>query len=317
AGGEGLEGMKWRGAAPFGSHLRLIRPLLDVRKEQLAAYAGRQGIAFREDASNASLDHLRNRVRHELLPVIVQQFGPETVSTILRTMTIIGAETECVETTARKWLAGRREESFDRLPVAVQRQCLLLQLRQLGVAPKFDLIESLRQFVRKPVMTAPGHSLIRSEAGEIHRQDVRRESFDPGEVVVELDAKSGQRTLGDVTFRWKVECVEPSVAAKQGRAKPGCEYFDAAKLGDSLRLRHWRRGDRYQPIGMKHEVKLQDVFINRKIPRARRHELVVATTEAGRIFWVEGLRISEEFKLDNHTTSRLKWQWLRQSPVTL
>ncbi|MBI3191535.1 MAG: tRNA lysidine(34) synthetase TilS, partial [Pedosphaera parvula] len=50
AGGEGLEGMKWRGAAPFGSHLRLIRPLLDVRKEQLAAYAGRQGIAFREDA---------------------------------------------------------------------------------------------------------------------------------------------------------------------------------------------------------------------------------------------------------------------------
>lgn len=95
---------------------------------------------------------------------------------------------------------------------------------------------------------------------------------------------------------------------------PGCEYFDAAKIGSGVHLRHWRAGDRYQPIGMAREVKLQDVFTNQKVPRSRRHQLVVATTVDGRIFWVESLRISEQFKLDKHTTRRLKWQWRRQNP---
>jgi hypothetical protein len=47
------------------------------------------------------------------------------------------------------------------------------------------------------------------------------------------------------------------------------------------------------------------------VPRARRHELAVATTAAGEIFWVEDQRIGERFKLDNTTVCRLKWQWRR------
>jgi hypothetical protein len=56
-------------------------------------------------------------------------------------------------------------------------------------------------------------------------------------------------------------------------------------------------------------VKLQDLFTNAKISRPQRHQLVVATARSGELFWVEGLRISERFKLDKGTVRRLKWQW--------
>ena len=89
-----------------------------------------------------------------------------------------------------------------------------------------------------------------------------------------------------------------------------CEYFDADRVGSVVVLRHWRAGDRFRPIGMSAPVKLQDLFVNQKVSRAQRHQLVVATTGAGEVFWVEGLRLGDCFKLDNRTVHRLKWRWL-------
>jgi hypothetical protein len=60
---------------------------------------------------------------------------------------------------------------------------------------------------------------------------------------------------------------------------------------------------------MKGAVKLQDLFTNNKALRPRRHELMVAVTAGGDVFWVEGLRISEQFKLTRETTRRLEWRW--------
>ena len=73
--------------------------------------------------------------------------------------------------------------------------------------------------------------------------------------------------------------------------------------------RHWRPGDRFQPIGMKTAVKLQDWFTNQKIPATRRRELWLAATATGAIFWVEGLRIGEAFRLTAQTRKVLKWCW--------
>jgi tRNA(Ile)-lysidine synthase len=101
---------------------------------------------------------------------------------------------------------------------------------------------------------------------------------------------------------------------KSGQPKfsAGAEWFDADKVGSAVVLRHWQPGDRFQPIGMGHTVKLQDLFTNLKIPADQRRRLVVAANSVGEIWWVEGLRIAERFKLSRGTRRRLWWRWQRK-----
>jgi tRNA(Ile)-lysidine synthase len=95
------------------------------------------------------------------------------------------------------------------------------------------------------------------------------------------------------------------------KRRSGREIFDSDRVGDRITLRHWRPGDRFQPIGMTQPIKLQDLFTNARIPRETRHNLVVVESVAGELVWVEGLRISERFKLTRMTIRRLQWNWER------
>src|SRR5439155_18233268 len=70
SGGEGLAGMKWRNRSPSNPQIELVRPLLDLPKAPLREFAIQKHIKFREDASNKCLDFRRNRIRHELLPLL-------------------------------------------------------------------------------------------------------------------------------------------------------------------------------------------------------------------------------------------------------
>ena len=78
------------------------------------------------------------------------------------------------------------------------------------------------------------------------------------------------------------------------------EQFDAEKVGAKVCLRHWRPGDRFRPIGATSAVKLQDIFTNLKVPRAERHRRVVAATGQRPAFLGRGLRMAEDFKLEQN-----------------
>jgi tRNA(Ile)-lysidine synthetase-like protein len=127
-----------------------------------------------------------------------------------------------------------------------------------------------------------------------------------------LADRAGEVTFDGVRVRWRFDAVKK---IKRPAARAACEFFDADEVGGRITLRHWRPGDRFQPIGLRSSVKLQDFFTNRKIPCARRRELMVAAAENGEIFWVEGLRISESFKLTRRTKRRLTWRWQRPDDV--
>ncbi|HXR06558.1 MAG TPA: tRNA lysidine(34) synthetase TilS, partial [Candidatus Acidoferrum sp.] len=93
--------------------------------------------------------------------------------------------------------------------------------------------------------------------------------------------------------------------------RPNAECFDADKVGPRICLRHWQPGDRFHLIGAAAAAKLQDIFTNLKVPRAERRRRVLAATAQGEIFWVEGLRIAQGFRLDKTTVRRLNWRWQR------
>jgi tRNA(Ile)-lysidine synthetase-like protein len=198
------------------------------------------------------------------------------------------------------------------LPVAVQRRVLQLQLSEVGVPADFELIESLRQSADVPVNLGPQLSVLRDATGAVSLRLARPSDFNANETVVKLAGRAGEVTFDGVRVRWWFDAVKK---IKRPAARPACESFDADKVGGKITLRHWRPGDRFQPIGLKSSAKLQDLFTNRKIPRARRRELMVAAAENGEIFWVEGLRISENFKLTPQTKCRLTWRWQRLAGV--
>ena len=333
AGGEGLAGMKWRAPSPVDSKIMLVRPLLDVAKAELRGFVRESRIHFRDDATNATLDMPRNRVRNELLPLLLRRYQPALPKTVLRLMEIVGAEAETVGEIARQWLVSRQKTKraprpvplparrgegivFKDLPVAVQRRVLQLQLSEAGVPADFDLIEQLRESPGKCVSVSPSLSIARDADGKLDCKKHGTSGFNANETVVKLAGRAGDVEFDGVCFGWRLE-VGANFARPQGRK--ACEFFDADKVGGKITLRHWRPGDRFQPIGLKSPVKLQDLFTNRKIPRARRRELMVAAAENGEIFWVEGLRISENFKLTPQTKRRLVWRWqrTRTAPVFL
>jgi tRNA(Ile)-lysidine synthase len=176
----------------------------------------------------------------------------------------------------------------------------------------FELIESLRQSTDVPVNLGPQLSVLRDATGAVSLRLARTSVFNANETVVKLAGRAGEVTFDGVRVRWRFNAVEKF---KRPAARPACESFDADKVGGRITLRHWRAGDRFQPMGLRSSVKLQDLFTNWKIPRARRRELMVAAAENGEIFWVEGLRISENFNLTPQTKRRLTWRWQRPAGV--
>ena len=309
AGTRGLAGMRWRAPSPVDRGVGLIRPLLDLTRRQLEQFAHERKIRFREDATNFTLDAQRNRIRNELLPLLQKRYQPGLTKTILRTMDIVGAESEWIEELSRKWLA-RKIPSFDRLPVAARRRILQLQLEDLNVPGDFDLIERLRIGSGQCVSIAPGISVSRNADGAVKLQSrtAGELEFKRNELCIDLSCGAGKTVWDAVTFRW-------DLAGRRGADRParekGCETFDADQVGGSITVRHWRPGDRFQPIGMKTSVKLQDLFTNAKISAEQRRNLTLAASSSGEIFWVEKLRIGEKFKLTPQTRRRLVWRWRR------
>jgi tRNA(Ile)-lysidine synthase len=331
AGGEGLAGMKWRSPSPADPKIMLVRPLLDFSKKELLEFARENKIRFRNDATNFSSDFLRNRIRNKLLPLLRRNYQPGLDKAILRLMEITGAETEFTGETARGWLCSSGRESADskknqsrltpgatvpknnfrKLPKAVQRRVLQSQLTELGVAADFELIESLRQSVDCFVSVGAKISVSRNADGVVVLRAGQISKFNDSQLPLKLGTV-GKIIFAGKRFRWQIQSRQKSPLHRNsfaGGTPARREFFDADKIGNKIVLRHWRAGDRFQPIGMKSAAKLQDLFTNAKIPRERRHGLILATTGCGEIFWAEGLRISENFKLTPQTKRYLLWRW--------
>jgi len=189
-------------------------------------------------------------------------------------------------------------------------------LAGLGVPADFALIEQLRAAPGKSVSVSSNVLVARDEAGRVNLRGSFALEFDAAERRLKLSGRAGKADFAGVRFRWSFQSGIAAGsgcrrAGSRGRSPGQTEFFDADRVGERITVRHWRPGDRFRPIGASSTVKLQDWFVNQKIPRVRRHQLVVAATESGEIFWIEGLRIGEHFKLVARTKRCLIWRWRR------
>jgi tRNA(Ile)-lysidine synthase len=307
-----LGGMRAMAPSPADARVQLVRPLLDVPRADIEAFATEARLIHREDASNADVSFERNRIRHELLPLLKANFQSNLNRTVARVMEVLRAEGEFVAEQASRARA-QNTVRFAELPLALQRQWIIQECQELGIAPSFDWVERLRSEEGVDWMIRPGTLVWRDKDGRVHSRRLASAEFRAEEQTIRLEKANGQTVFDGVLIRWwRRACGGRDSIDRKAHQ----EVFDVDKVGAELRLRHWRAGDRFQPIGMDQRVKLQDLFTNQRVSALWRRQAVVAERADGTILWVEGLRISERVKVDQATTSCLHWSWVRAANAT-
>lgn len=321
AGSDGLGGMKQCCVSPYSDSIELIRPLLDCSKAMLLSFAKGEGVRFREDYSNRDSDILRNRVRNQLLPLLREQYSESVVETVARSMTILSGEHDFIEFEAQRWLSPEANAEsgrpFEALHVALQREILRHGLLAIRVLPEFWMIEGLRKGGGDSVITVAGGRRVRRRSnGCLIELAGEEQSFKTEIRKIHLsDLTDRKQRLSFGGIRLSLELVERGIPRNALVRADLEECFDADAIGSFIQMRHWRPGDRFQPIGMAKSVKLQDWFTNQKIPAFEKRLLVLAEAKNGDLFWVEGMRIGECFKVNQTTKRILKIAWEREVKI--
>ena len=307
AGSHGLGGMKRSRKVNLPPAIRMVRPLLDFSRDELEQWAREHDIRHRMDASNIDERYVRNRVRHRLIPEIDSLFSTGARSKVLQTMKILSDESDWIREMAARLVAKPRA-GFAELPVPIQRQVIVLQLERAHATFDFETVEFLRRNEGTRINTPGDRFFARDSFGRVIKTAPARDTFSQAFEKASLAPRRGEVRLGDLTIRWRKSRRSES-SLKQRSAHR--EVFDLSKLKGEIMLRHWRPGDRFQPIGSSKPSKLQDLFTNAKIPAGEKRRRVVAESGAGTIFWVEGLRIGDVAKVRPETRELLVWSWER------
>jgi tRNA(Ile)-lysidine synthase len=268
---------------------RLVRPLLEVTREQTREHCRARGLRWREDASNADPRFARSRVRHDLLPAL-RAVSPAAEATVAETARQLRDEAAVLDEAVTQALAG------------------------LGGGPAVELVAVAalgpalaRLTLRALAESAAGgpRSLSRAEAEAVLGMASGRGGTST------LDLGGGLQAVaeyGTVRFRRAGGAEEPPDPVQL--AVPGAVRFGAwrveaapgagevllsgAALEGALLVRGWRHGDRMRPVGLGGTKTLQDLFTDRKVPRALRRSLPVVEC-AGQIVWVAGVAVDDRF----------------------
>ena len=258
---------------------RLVRPLLAVTREEVREYLRARGLEWREDPSNADRRFARARVRHDVIDAL-RELSPAAERTIAETARQLRDEAEVLDavvTEAVKELGGGPAVLLAALrehPPAVRRLVLRKLAGQALSQRELDEILALGERGSKSLDLGGGLRAV-SEYGTLRFTRVA-DAATPDPVPLTVP---GRARFGD----WEVEAR---------RDAPG--EVTVTNLGPELTVRAWRDGDRMRPAGLGGSKSLQDLFTDRKVPRALRHTLPVVESD-GEIVWVAGVAVDERF----------------------
>ncbi|MBI3400977.1 MAG: tRNA lysidine(34) synthetase TilS [Acidobacteria bacterium] len=303
AGPRGLSGMHPR-------HGHVVRPLLGCRRHDLREWLEQRQIPFIDDESNQDVTIPRNRVRAELLPLIETRFNPSVVD-------VLADEAELARE-VWAWMEGECDRfgpalDVERLRAAPRALARLVVWRALNGASggrpiSFNHVDAALRLIAHADATVdlPGQRVQR--IGPRIVLTPRAANAVPAGKIETL-FQYPLSIPGEVTLP-EVECVvsAETVAGESGAvlaagplsATPGSGRHAMVRrdlCGESLVVRNRRPGDRFKPIGLGGQKKLQDLFVDRKVARRDRDDVPIVTDETGRIVWVAGYGIDEAFRV--------------------
>jgi tRNA(Ile)-lysidine synthase len=333
----GLRGMLYvqlLGAEPWwsGPTLKLIRPLLDVPRQEIESYCQDHGLRPRFDRSNLDLTYHRNRVRHELIPHL-ESFNPRVREVLRRSAQVIADDYDYLRLQGLDtWskLARESEEEvtfplhpWSQLHPSLQRQLLREAIHRLRRSLRditWTHVEQARVGLHRiesggQITLPQGLSLFKGydhfTIGEaVSHPDVPLLSREPLPLTV-----PGVTRLPQSTWAVSTEIVASEEVTEEAleNTDPWQSYLDLETTGPHLSLRVRRPGDCFQPLGMRGKSKSLNAFMtDAKVPRGIRDQLPLVVSP-GHIVWVAGYRIDERARITGGTRQVLHSRFVKSN----
>ncbi|AMP21290.1 hypothetical protein AZF37_09170 [endosymbiont 'TC1' of Trimyema compressum] len=302
--GSGLKGLK---GMAYKRGL-LIRPLLNITKDEIKDYSIEHGIVYREDKSNDDMDFLRNRIRQELIPVL-KNYNNKIEDSLFRLSQIATVENDYLEKKTKeaiaKYLLFTEETVLLKETVFLEdealRKRLYLKVYQnwLNKGLEYRYIEAIDQYIitreEKPVLSLPNNATLRkvrdgflfSKENKIVVEDYEIEATGIG--VYQLPGDCGILTLSYIN-KDDVDYLA---------ASPAEGYLNSETISWPLIIRNRRQGDSFIPLGQDAQVKIKKCLINKKIQRKKRSEIPFLIDRKKGIIFVARIGIDNRVKLSS------------------
>jgi tRNA(Ile)-lysidine synthase len=302
-GGRGLSAIRPR-RGPY------VRPLIDCRRAAVVEYLAGLGEPFREDSSNRDVSIPRNRVRHLLLPVVAE-YWPGGIAALARFADLAVEDERCLSELAGRSGAMRIREgpgpaqldvvALAGLPAALARRVIRQAIEVAGGTPSFRDIEAIRRLARAdkttgrldlPSLTAQRHGPVVSVARSERPRGTAPQVEGPRPLAV-----PGEVRLAETGATIRASLKQGAEAAATHFRSGQTAVLQADAVSRPLAVRYRRPGDRLRPLGALGSRKLQDLFVDRKVPRTTRDQVPLVVDAQDRIVWVAGFTIAHECRV--------------------
>jgi len=283
---------------------KIVRPLLPFSRAEILEYAKQNNILWREDSSNASNKYLRNKIRHDLVPIL-KEINPNFLNAFQKTQEYLQESQEMVEDASIMiYQQVAKEEGEDihfdlnQLKKLPNYKSYLYQwLNEFGFVAWNDIYDLAEGQSGKQVFSAGFRllknrdTLILSPISELEENEV-----------FEIGAEEK-----DVNFPLKLRlCQVDDITIDSNKAI----FVDAEKIRFPLILRKWKEGDVFHPFGMNGKSKkLSKLFKDEKLSLIEKEKIWILCSD-NQIVWVIGIRQDERFKIENTTNEIIKIELL-------
>ncbi|VAX33448.1 tRNA(Ile)-lysidine synthetase [hydrothermal vent metagenome] len=290
-----------------------IRPLIMVKRSEIEKYLDERGIGFVIDTSNLKQDYLRNRLRHEVMPLL-KKYNPNLTGTLCRTANILREENEYMEIAVTKSLmrlisrkTGDKIELFisplENMEKVILRRALIRAieetrgLRGIGLEHIEEIISLIRTGSSGSRIYLPGGLRVIKDYSTLIITSAAPRKL--GEHVLQVPGETVLKESGLVLIS---SVNDDSAGTGDGKTEAA---FDFDMLRFPLKVRSRQAGDFFYPSGFGKRKKLQDYFVDEKVPRDTR-DTVPLLLSGEDIIWVVGYRMDDRYMISPSCARTLK-----------
>lgn len=299
--GSGLRGLK---GIPAKTDY-LVRPLLFAWRKEIEQFAELKQIEWREDRSNASDDYLRNKIRHQLIPVL-KGLLPEAASRTSLSIDLLRFASIEFDHHVEEVTRGCVTQINDEIRIDLNRirsfDRLIYWLYEL-ISPYGFNLSNCRSIVRS-IDETTGKQFYSLSHRLIRERDYLSITLKGSNTKLEPVILNGDEGIisHPIALSWRLLPYDITKSIPKGKDRIWVDYD---KIGASLTLGYWEEGDWFIPFGMKGRKKLSDFFTDLKLSR-REKESTPILRSGNEIVWIIGYRIDDRFCVNSTTTRVLE-----------